>query len=225
DLSGLKEKIGEAFLIVSSNPISLGLLEPPGSFGADVVVGEGQPLGNPVYFGGPLLGLFATKSDYLRYLPGRVSGKTVDDEGREGFVMALQTREQHIRRERATSNICTNQALNALAATVYLSSLGPDGLTTLSRINWDRAHYLADQLREIDGVDLTWDQPFFNEFVFTVDADPEVIWERMKEEGIDLLHPKHLRRLGLEENLMIAVTEKVDKEDMDRFAELLAEEM
>ncbi len=225
DLAGLKEALDDAFLIVSANPISLGLLQPPGEFGADIVVGEGQPLGNSVYFGGPLLGLFATKSDYLRYLPGRVSGKTVDDEGREGFVMALQTREQHIRRERATSNICTNQALNALAATVYLSSLGPDGLTALARINWDRAQYLADKLCRIEGVDLTWDQPFFNEFVLTVDADPELIWEKMKEEGIDLLHPKHLKRLGLDENLMIAVTEKVDKEDMDRFAELLEEEM
>lgn len=225
DLRGLKDAIGDGFLIVSSNPISLGILQPPGEFDADIVVGEGQPLGNPVNFGGPLLGLFATKMDYLRYLPGRVSGKTEDSAGDEGFVMALQTREQHIRRERATSNICTNQALNALAATVYLSSLGPDGLTKLARINWNRAHYLADKLTGLNAVNLRWDKPFFNEFVIDIEADPEIIWEKMKEEGIDLLHPDHLRKQGLENDLMIAVTEQIDKDDMDRFVKLLDREL
>lgn len=225
DLRGLKDAIGDGFLIVSSNPISLGILQPPGEFDADIVVGEGQPLGNPVNFGGPLLGLFATKMDYLRYLPGRVSGKTEDSAGDEGFVMALQTREQHIRRERATSNICTNQALNALAATVYLSSLGPDGLAKLARINWNRAHYLADKLTGLNAVNLRWDKPFFNEFVIDIEADPEIIWEKMKEEGIDLLHPDHLRKQGLENDLMIAVTEQIDKDDMDRFVKLLDREL
>lgn len=225
DLRGLKDAIGDGFLIVSSNPISLGILQPPGEFDADIVVGEGQPLGNPVNFGGPLLGLFATKMDYLRYLPGRVSGKTEDSAGDEGFVMALQTREQHIRRERATSNICTNQALNALAATVYLSSLGPDGLAKLARINWNRAHYLADKLTGLNAVNLRWDKPFFNEFVIDIEADPEIIWEKMKEEGIDLLHPDHLRKQGLGNDLMIAVTEQIDKDDMDRFVKLLDREL
>ncbi|MCF7875678.1 aminomethyl-transferring glycine dehydrogenase subunit GcvPA [Candidatus Bipolaricaulota bacterium] len=225
DLEGLKEKLGEAFLMVSTNPVSLGLLEPPGSFGADIVVGEGQPLGNPINFGGPLLGLFATRKEYLRYLPGRVSGKTVDREGEEGYVMALQTREQHIKRERATSNICTNQALNALAATVYLSSLGPKGLKSLAKINWDRAHYLADRLVDISGVELAWDQPFFNEFAVRVEKNPEDLWERMKEKGVDLLHPKNLKKTGPERGFLIAVTEKVSKSEMDEFVRLLRKEV
>ncbi|MFB6291525.1 MAG: aminomethyl-transferring glycine dehydrogenase subunit GcvPA [Candidatus Bipolaricaulia bacterium] len=225
DLSGLKEKLDESFLIVSSNPISLGLLEPPGSFGADVVVGEGQPLGNPINFGGPLLGLFATRKDYLRYLPGRVSGKTVDSEGKEGYVMALQTREQHIKRERATSNICTNQALNALAATVYLASLGPSGLGSLARINWDKAHYLADRLTDLPGIELTYDQPFFNEFAIQVPGVPADLWEKMREEGVDLLHPDHLRDAGWGDLLLIAVTEKVKKEEMDGFVDLMSREV
>lgn len=225
DLTGLKESLGEAFLIVSSNPISLGFLEPPGSFGADIVVGEGQPLGNPPSFGGPLLGLFATKKDYLRYLPGRISGKTVDDEGDEGFVMALQTREQHIKRERATSNICTNQALNALAATVYLSSLGPDGLETLAKINWDKAHYLLEKLEEIPGIQRIWDQPFFNEFAIQVSGEAEELWKKMKEEGVDLLHPDELRKLGIDDGFLLAVTEKVKKAELDEFVKLTREEV
>jgi len=225
NLSGLKEKLDDSFLIVSSNPISLGLIEPPGSFGADIVVGEGQPLGNPVNFGGPLLGLFATKKDYLRYLPGRVSGKTVDREGGEGYVMALQTREQHIKRERATSNICTNQALNALAATVYLASLGPSGLKSLARINWDKAHYLAGKLTDLPGVELAWDQPFFNEFALNFPGDPRDIWEKMKERGVDLLNPDYLQAAGWEDILLVAVTEKVKKEEMDDFVSMLRNEV
>ncbi|MBS3825036.1 aminomethyl-transferring glycine dehydrogenase subunit GcvPA [Candidatus Bipolaricaulota bacterium] len=221
DLGGLKEDLGDSFLIVSSNPISLGLLEPPGSFGADIVVGEGQPLGNPMNYGGPLLGLFATKKDYLRYLPGRVSGKTVDREGNEGYVMALQTREQHIKRERATSNICTNQALNALAATVYLASIGPSGLKSLARINWDKAHYLASELENLPGVKLAWDQPFFNEFAMEVPGDAQVLWNKMKGEGIDLLHPDKLKPVGWDDGFLIAVTEMVSKGEMDEFVRLL----
>ncbi|MFP4136642.1 MAG: aminomethyl-transferring glycine dehydrogenase subunit GcvPA [Candidatus Acetothermia bacterium] len=225
DLTGLKEELGEAFLIVSTNPISLGVLEPPGSFGADIVVGEGQPLGNPISFGGPLLGLFATKKDYLRYLPGRVSGKTVDDEGDEGFVMALQTREQHIKRERATSNICTNQALNALAATVYLATLGPEGLKTLAKINWDKAHYLFQKLEDIPGVRGVWEQPFFNEFAVEVPGESDRVWESLQERKIDLLHPENLRQMGISDGFLLAVTEKVRKEEMDEFVDLMRKEV
>ncbi|MBS3735862.1 MAG: aminomethyl-transferring glycine dehydrogenase subunit GcvPA [Candidatus Bipolaricaulota bacterium] len=225
DLSGLKEELKDSFLIVSSNPISLGLLEPPGNFGADIVVGEGQPLGNPMNFGGPLLGLFATRKDYLRYLPGRVSGKTVDREGNGGYVMALQTREQHIKRERATSNICTNQALNALAATVYLASLGPSGLKSLAKINWDKAHYLADELTDLPGIELAWNQPFFNEFAIKVPGDPCDIWEKMKQNGVDLLHPDTLKEAGWEDLLLVAVTEKVKKDELDHFVDLMRGEV
>ena len=215
DLRGVKETIGESLLIVDANPISLGLLEPPGNFGADVTVGEGQPLGNPLNFGGPLLGFFATKREYLRDLPGRVSGQTTDRDGDTGYVMALQTREQHIRRERATSNICTNQALNALAATVYLAALGPDGLSNLARINWDRAHYLAAELTKLDGIRLQWDRPFFNEFLVHTERDPSTIWQKLKENGFDVLHPRYLCDLALDSHLLFAVTETVAKEDLD----------
>ncbi|MCF7890617.1 aminomethyl-transferring glycine dehydrogenase subunit GcvPA [Candidatus Bipolaricaulota bacterium] len=225
DLSGLKEALDDSFLIVSSNPISLGLLEPPGNFGADIVVGEGQPLGNPMNFGGPLLGLFATRKDYLRYLPGRVSGKTLDREGSEGYVMALQTREQHIKRERATSNICTNQALNALAATVYLASLGPSGLKSLAKINWDKAHYLADELTDLPGIELARNQPFFNEFAIEVPGDSCDIWEKMKENEVDLLHPDNLKGAGWEDILLVAVTEKVKKDELDHFVASMRSEV
>lgn len=221
DLRGLKEELGDAFLIVNSNPISLGLTEPPGTFGADIVTGEGQMLGNPVSFGGPLLGLFATRKEYLRYLPGRISGKTVDDQGDEGYVMALQTREQHIRRGRATSNICTNQALNALAATVYLSYLGTSGFRKLAKINWKKAHYLAEELAKIEGVSLEYERPFFNEFTVSVPGEPARIWEDLKDKGIDLLRPGYLDGYGLENHFLIAVTETVSREEMDKFTDEL----
>ena len=221
NLSGLKERLGDSFLIVNTNPISLGVLEPPGNFGADIVTGEGQMLGNPVYFGGPLLGLFASRMEYLRYLPGRISGKTVDDENEPGFVMALQTREQHIRRERATSNICTNQALNALAATVYLSYLGSSGFKRLSEINWEKSHYLAGELTDIEGVSLEWEQPFFNEFTISVPGDPHEIREKLKDRGIDILKPDYLETFGLDSHFLIAVTETISREEMDIFKEEL----
>jgi glycine dehydrogenase subunit 1 len=213
DLSNIKEIIGG----------SLGVLEPPGSFGADVVVGEGQVLGNPQNFGGPLLGIFATLKKYLRRLPGRVSGRTVDAEGNIGYVMALQTREQHIRRERATSNICTNQALCALAATVYLASLGKGGFKKLALLNLKKAHYLAEGIRKLEGYSLKFSSPFFNEFVVEIKGkgrNPQRIIEKLKKDnilaGIDLSDM-------LENCLLVAVTEKRTKEEMDFFLEKLKE--
>lgn len=224
DLSGLKQAIEPALLIVSTNPISTGLFTPPGEFGADIVVGEGQPLGNPPYHGGPLLGLFATKKEYLRYLPGRISGKTEDDQENEGFVMALQTREQHIKRARATSNICTNQALNALAALIFLSYLGPDGLTKLAELNWDKSHYLADQLTSINGVNLVHSTPFFNEFTIEIPNDnPEWVWTQLQQEGFDLLHPEYLKNKGLHHHLLVACTEMNTKSQMDRLVSTTSE--
>lgn len=152
NLSGLKDLIKDAFLIVSVNPISLGILAPPGLFGADIVVGEGQPLGIPQSFGGPLLGIFATRMSYVRRMPGRMAGRTVDADGRVGYVMALQTREQHIRREKATSNICTNQALMALCATIYMATLGRRGLRKLAELNLQKAHYLAEKISVLPGL-------------------------------------------------------------------------
>ena len=221
ELSGLKERIGDALLIVSAYPLAFALLEPPGSFGADIVVGEGQPLGLPMGFGGPLLGLFATKKDYLRQMPGRLAGRTVDSEGNVGYVMAAQTREQHIRRGRATSNICTNSALCALAATVYLASLGATGLRRLAEVNLEKAHYLVDRISEIDRFELAFDGPFFNEFVVYPSEDPESVYERLKRAGFLVTPADRLKPIGVEGGIRIAVTEKRTRDELDRFVAVL----
>ncbi|MFQ6118050.1 MAG: aminomethyl-transferring glycine dehydrogenase subunit GcvPA, partial [Candidatus Bipolaricaulia bacterium] len=221
DLRGLKELLGEAFLIVSTNPISLGILRPPGELGADIVVGEGQVLGNPQNFGGPLLGLFATRQKYLRRMPGRLAGETVDAEGKTGYVMALQTREQHIRRGRATSNICTNEALCGLAATVWLAALGKEGLKELAELNLQKAHYLAERIAGLDGYRLKFDGPFFNEFAVQTDHGPAELLKSLRDQGI--LGGIDLSRYGLENSLLIAVTEKRTREELDLLVERLKE--
>ncbi len=220
ELAGLKDQLGKAFLIVSVNPVALAVLEPPGSFGADIVVGEGQPLGIPLGFGGPLLGLFATRSEHLRRMPGRVSGRTLDVDGSEGYVMALQTREQHIRRERATSNICTNSALCALAATVYLAALGPEGLREVALASMERAHELAKRLQELPGYELACDGPFFHEFALRC-PDAEDAAERLQKAGIAVLPPQAFARAGLHRALGVAVTERRTDEELDLFVSTL----
>jgi glycine dehydrogenase subunit 1 len=221
DLSGLKDLIKDAFLIVSVNPISLGILAPPGLFGADIVTGEGQPLGIPQSFGGPLLGLFATRMSYVRKMPGRMAGRTVDADGRIGYVMALQTREQHIRREKATSNICTNQALMALCATIYLATVGRRGLRRLAELNLQKAHYLAEKIAKIPGFALRFSGPFFNEFVVQTRKKPARLLKTLRDEGffggLDLAPYELLDG----NNLLIAVTEKRTRDEMDRFAKVL----
>lgn len=219
ELQGLKELLKESFLIVSANPISLGLLAPPGLYGADVVVGEGQPLGNAPNFGGPLLGLFATRMQHVRRMPGRMAGRTVDADGRPGYVMALQTREQHIRREKATSNICTNQALMALMATIYMALLGRHGMRRLAEINLQKAHYLANKLARLGALRFTG--PFFNEFVLQTRKKPSLLLKRLRDEG--LLGGLDLAPYGLLDgnNLLIAVTEKRTKDEMDRLVKIL----
>ncbi len=220
DLQGLKERLGDAFLIVAVNPTAMALLEPPGCFGADIVVGEGQPLGIPLSFGGPLLGLFATRAAHLRRMPGRVSGRTVDAEGNTGFVMALQTREQHIRRERATSNICTNSALCALAATVYLAALGPEGLREVALASLEGAHELAKRLTAIPSYELAFDGPFFHEFALRC-PDAERATQSLAQAGIAVLPPQSLAQVGLEGAIGVAVTERRTEEEMDRFVAAL----
>jgi len=220
DLRGLKERLGDAFFIVSVNPVSLALLEAPGTFGADIVVGEGQPLGIPLGFGGPLLGLFATRQQHLRRMPGRVSGRTVDADGNEGYVMALQTREQHIRREKATSNICTNSALCALAATVYLSALGPQGLRDVALASMERAHELAKRLEELPGYSLAFDGPYFNEFVLRC-PDAEATARKLQQAGIAVLPPSALGPAGVEGAIGVALTERRTDDELDRFVSVL----
>lgn len=221
DLGGLKEALGEGLLVVAVHPLSLGVLTPPGERGADVVVGEGQPLGLPASFGGPLLGLFACRERYLRQMPGRIAGRTVDVDGTVGYTMAVATREQHIRRERATSNICTNSALCALTATVYLATLGAEGLRELALLNLNKAHYLAEKAAALPGHSLVFDAPFFNEFVLRLPSEPRRIRSRLAEEGFLVEDPEPLARLGLPGALRLAVTEKRTKEELDRFVRVL----
>jgi len=220
-LHGLKERIGDALLIVSAYPTALALLEPPGAFGADVVVGEGQPLGLPMAFGGPLLGLFATRKALARQLPGRVAGRTVDADGAVGYVMAAQTREQHIRRARATSNICTNSALCALAATVYLACVGGEGLRTVAARSLAAAHEAAERIDALPGFEFAFRGPFFNEFVVRTAEDPHAVRARAAEAGFLLGSPAELSALGLNDALRIAITEKRTDDEIDRFVEVL----
>jgi glycine dehydrogenase subunit 1 len=199
----------------------MGLLQPPGAQGADIVVGEGQSLGLSMGFGGPLLGLFATRKTYLRQMPGRVSGRTVDVDGKIGYAMAAQTREQHIRRERATSNICTNSALCALAATLYLSSVGSAGLRQVAELSLEKAHYLAEGIMAIDGYDLTFSGPFFNEFVVNVPGDATALHGRLARAGFEVELPEVLKSLGVPNALRLAVTEKRTKNELDRLIDVM----
>jgi glycine dehydrogenase subunit 1 len=173
-----------AMLIVSASPVSLGLLAAPGDLNADIAVGDVQELGLPLSFGGPYAGYMAVKREYMRKLPGRIVGQTTDKAGRRGFVLTLQSREQHIRREKAVSNICSNQAHCALTAAIYLAAMGPQGLADAARISYQRAHYLFDRIMALPGFEPLWTTPFFGEFAVRVPADPAELNARLLERGI-----------------------------------------
>lgn len=211
-----------ALFITSNDPISLGILEPPGQYDADIATGEGQCLGNPLYLGGPYLGIFASKFKFVRKMPGRIAGATTDQNGRRGFVLTFQTREQHIRRAKATSNICTNQALNALAATVYLALMGKTGIEEVASLCLQNSHYLAEKIQQLSGFKLAYKLPFFKEFVVTTPVAPaEIIDKLIKKNifaGIDLSQFDY----GLDNGMLIAVTEKRTKQEMDILLELLS---
>lgn len=206
----------KGLLVVSSNPMALAILQPPGKYGADMVVGDAQPFGIPMAYGGPHCGYFTTTKALMRRIPGRIVGQTVDEEGRRGFVLTLQAREQHIRRDKATSNICSNQALNALAASVYLSALGKEGLRQVSKLNYDKAHYAKEQLAQVKGVTIPYKQPFFNEFVVELSKPAHVVVQQLLEQqiivGLDLGRVEHERA----NQLLINVTEMHSIEDIDR---------
>jgi len=204
-----------ALLVVSYDPISLGILKPPADYGAEIACAEGQALGMPLALGGQYLGLFSVKSDLVRMMPGRLVARTDDNQGRHGFVLTLQTREQHIRREKATSNICTNQQLCALAAAVYLAIMGKAGIKRVAELCLIKAHYAADKICELPGFEMKFSTPFFKEFVVQTPISPKKIIHKLGKfsilPGVDLGE----FRIGLKGCLMIAVTEKITYEQIE----------
>jgi glycine dehydrogenase subunit 1 len=206
-----------ALFIVSFDPISLGLLKRPGQYGADIAIAEGQCLGNPMAFGGPYLGILACREEYVRKIPGRLVGQTVDRAGQRCWVLTLQTREQHIRRERATSNICTNQGLFALRAAVYLAALGPSGLLETAELCTRKAHYAAEQLTRLPGVKLRFTRPFIKEFVLQVPGDVPSLLSRLLKAGYHGGLPLGRWYPALANCLSVAVTEKRTRSEIDGF--------
>lgn len=223
------EQIGQlahsrgALFVMSVNPVSLGILKSPGELGADIVVGEGQPFGNPLNYGGPYLGYLATRDKYVRRMPGRIVGATTDINGKKGYVLTLQAREQHIRREKATSNICSNEALCALAFTIHLTGLGKKGLKDMAVLNLQKAHYAAQEMSKLPGIRLAYAQPFFHEFVIETDINPTKINQELLKDkiigGLELsrFYPE------LDHHLLFCVTETKSKEDIDHLVARLGE--
>jgi glycine dehydrogenase subunit 1 len=214
-------KSSGALLVVSVDAPTLGILEPPGEFGADVVVGEGQPLGNRLDFGGPSFGFFAAREEYIRRMPGRIAGETVDVDGRRGFVLALQTREQHIRREKATSNICTSQALNALAGVIYLSWLGRQGIVELGTLMAQRTAYARDSLAELEGVELLHSDQVVREFPVRLAAPVDAVLGRCAERGVNAGYALGRDYPEYPDGLLVAITERTSRSDIDLLAEAL----
>lgn len=201
--------------IMGCNPIALAIMKTPKDCGADIAVGEGQPLGMPLSCGGPYLGFMASTGKYMRKLPGRIVGQTVDSEGNRAFVLSLQAREQHIRREKASSNICSNEALCALTAGVYMAAMGPEGMAQAAEQSMAKAHYLAEALCAIDGVSLVYPGPFFHEFVTTM-PKADAVLEALEKAGI-------LGGLPIPEGILWCATEKVSKAELDRTAAIVRE--
>ncbi len=213
---------GGALLVASCYPISLGLLKTPGAMGADIVTGEGQCLGVGLSFGGPYLGFMATRKKLMRKMPGRIAGRTVDAQGRDGFVLTLQAREQHIRREKATSNICTNEGLCALTAIVYLSLLGKEGLRDVAHACANKAYYAQKRLQQVPGVRLKYPNSwYFNEFVLELPDRADVVIRNLVSRGITAGFPLSRYYEDMDRSLLVAVTEKRTKEEIDFFAHAL----
>jgi glycine dehydrogenase subunit 1 len=210
-----------ALVVVSVDPMTLGVLRPPGECGADIALGEGQPLGGRLDYGGPSFGFFCATEEHIRRMPGRIAGETVDVDGRRGFVLALQTREQHIRREKATHNICTSQALNALGGIVYLSWLGRRGLVELGELMARRTAYARERLAGIDGVELLHDAPVVREFALRLSAPVPEVLDRCAEEGIAAGYWLGREYPEYQDGLLVAITERRSKEDIDQLADAL----
>lgn len=221
DLAEAAHKHG-ALLIASCYPLALGILKTPGQMGADIVTGEGQSLGLPMSFGGPYLGFMATRKQYVRQLPGRIVGQTADKQGRRGFVLTLQTREQHIRRDKATSNICSNEALCALIALIYISLLGKDGLKKTAQLCADKASYAYQRLTAIPGVSPRFrDKWVFNEMVLDLPCDASTVIGKLIEKGFATGFPLSRYYKGMDNSILVAVTEKRTKQEIGMLAEEL----
>lgn len=213
----------KSLFVVSSNPLSLGVLTPPGQFGADIVVGDAQPFGIPTAFGGPHCGYFAVTGKLMRKMPGRLVGQTTDDQGRRGFVLTLQAREQHIRRDKATSNICSNQALNALAASVAMTAFGKKGVKEMAAANMQKAHYAKKVFKE-NGFEVLFDGPFFNEFVIKLDQPVKETNKKLLEKEIIGGYDLGRDYPELENHMLVAVTELRTKEEIDTFVKELGDD-
>jgi glycine dehydrogenase subunit 1 len=225
DYKNLVNRVHEigALIAFVVNPTALGILKTPGEMGADIVVGEGQTLGIPLSFGGPYLGFFATRKEFVRKISGRLVGETSDAQGRRGYVLTLTAREQHIRREKATSNICTNQGLAALAATVYMSLLGKEGMKQVANLCYQKAHYAADTIRKVPGFEIVTKEPFFHEFVVKCPRNIENINHELLDMGFLGGYDLGISYPELKNHLLVAVTEMITKEDIDAFADALKE--
>jgi glycine dehydrogenase subunit 1 len=222
-LADIAHASGALLVVAVSEPLSLGVLKSPGSAGADIVIGEAQSFGIPLSFGGPYCGMFATNERYMRQMPGRLVGEATDSEGRRGYVLTLSTREQHIRREKATSNICTNQGLFALMATVYLATMGRRGVQEVARQNLQKAHYAASEIDKLDGFKLRFAAPFFNEFVVETPGPATSVLDRLLRKKIIggvALEPFYP---GMMDFLLVCVTETSRKETIDEFVVALTE--
>jgi glycine dehydrogenase subunit 1 len=221
DALGAVAKEHGALLVVACDPIALSVLKPPGECGADIALGEGQPLGNRLDFGGPSFGFFCATEEQIRRMPGRIAGETTDVDGRRGFVLALQTREQHIRREKATNNICTAQALNALAAMVHLAWLGRRGFRELGELLVRRTAYARERLAAVDGVEPLHEAPVVREFAVRLEAPVEAVLDRCAERGIAAGYPLGREYPEHADGLLVAITERRTREQIDALAEAL----
>lgn len=221
ELVDLAREQGALSIVAIADPFSLSLVSPPGEYGVEIACGEAQSMGNPLSMGGPSVGFLSTHKEHIRKIPGRIVGETVDKEGKRAFVLTLQTREQHIRREKATSNICTNQALLALRTTIYLSALGKRGFVELGKICYHRSHYLAEKISALPGFELSYPGPFFREFAVNCPVGPAEILKDLSAEKI--LPGVNLGQFSEDHKnkLLIAVTEKNTKEQLDLLVEKL----
>jgi glycine dehydrogenase subunit 1 len=222
NLEGIADAVhaAGALFIVHADPIMLGIFKSPGEFGADIVTAEGQALGNDLNFGGPYLGVMAVKEALMRKMPGRIVGEAHDDKGRRGFVLTLAAREQHIRREKAVSNICSNEGLAMLRAAIYLSLMGPEGMKRVAELCWNNAHYLYEKITT-EGTDNTEKKLFFKEFVVKLPCDAEVVYKKMFEKGIVAGLPLGRYYPDRKNELLVCVTEKNTKAEMDEYAAVL----